>query len=228
MSEPTLEGQIVPRDRSPAIPTGRQRFYETYNTKSLGDEPIGGDSGGPKVGGSALRNGMSKLPNGSGANVAVKLPFGVPRFLGARSVLLFAWMAAMAMVSLDEWHTNHILPRPARLWYTSLLFLLLAMVSTIDILVPVANLFALGMIIVLGMQYYSGTGQFGVSGAAEAAAGALTTIAPTGSQLAPGEGNESVSLPTTGQPGVIETQYIAGQNSTTVNLTPGQIAGTSQ
>lgn len=227
MSEPTLEGVIVPKGQSPAIPTGRQKFYETYNTRSLGNEPIGGDSGGGGGGGSKTSNFMSKIPGKSG-NVAVRVPFGAPKFLGARSVLLFAWMAAMAMVSLDEWHTNHVLPRPARLWYTSLTFFLLAAVSTIDVLVPLTNLFALGLIIVLAMQYYTGTGQFGVSGVAEAAAGALTNPATPVSTLTPGTGNESVSLPTTGQPGVIETQYIAGQNSTTINLTPGQIAGTSQ
>jgi len=85
-------------------------------------------------------------------------------------MLLFTWAIAMVLVSLDEWHTYHILPRPARLWYTSLTFLLLAAASTIDAFVPITTLFAFGLIIVLGYQYYQGEGQFGQFGSTEATA----------------------------------------------------------
>jgi hypothetical protein len=89
-------------------------------------------------------------------------------------MIMLAWAAAMIMVSLDEWHTYHILPRPARLWDTSLTFLLIAGVSTFDPLVPICSIFAIGLVIMLGYQYYQGTGQFGSFGASESANGAAT------------------------------------------------------
>lgn len=200
MSEGAIEPTAV-YPRGAGIQTGRQKFYETYNTRLLADEPMGGGDtgggGGFNYQGGFIHRTMSRVPNGSGPQVSV--PTGVPKFLGSRAGLLLAWVVAMAMVSLDEWHTNHILPRPARLWYTSLLFFLLAIVSTIDAMVPIVNLFALGMVIVLGMQYYSGTGQFGTTGETEsggspttaadsATAGALTGAGTGASPITQGVG----------------------------------------
>lgn len=89
------------------------------------------------------------------------VPRGVPAFLGNREVIFVAWMVAMILVGFDEWKNNNILPRPQRLWYTSLTYGLLALVSGIDFVVPIANAFAIGFTLVLLYQYYQKTGQFG-------------------------------------------------------------------
>lgn len=160
------EGAIEPTAVHPPLATGRQRFYDTYNTR---DVPIGGDGGG--VPGSGTVNKTTslfvRLPGGS---QSAQTPGYLPKFLGSRSIIMFAWAAAMAMVSLDEWHTYHILPRPARLWDTSLTFMLIAAVSSFDALTPICTIFAIGLVIALAYQYYNGGGQFGGFGQAEAAA----------------------------------------------------------
>lgn len=66
----------------------------------------------------------------------------------------------MIVVGFDDWHNYHILPRPARLWYTSLTYGLLILASMADALVPLANALAIGYAIMLIWQYYNGTGQF--------------------------------------------------------------------
>lgn len=163
-------GVIEPSAVHPPIATGRQRIYDTYNTQ---DVPIGG--GGAPVPGERATQGVQnifvRLPGGS---QPAQVPNFLPKFLGSRSMIMLAWAAAMIMVSLDEWHTYHILPRPARLWDTSLTFLLIAGVSTFDPLVPICSIFAIGLVIMLGYQYYQGTGQFGSFGASESANGAAT------------------------------------------------------
>jgi hypothetical protein len=149
------------------VTTGRQRIYDTYNTRDI---PIGGDSGGSILG-------SPKNVTQNVTQIGVRLPGGgqqasvpdfLPKFLGSRQIILFSWVAAMGMVSLDEWHTYHILPRPARLWDTSLTFLLIAAVSSFDPLVPICTVFAIGLVIMLGYQYYQGAGQFCGFGATEA------------------------------------------------------------
>jgi hypothetical protein len=165
MSEGAIEPTAVYSPGTGPAQTGRQRIYETYNTR---DVPLGGDetisAPRPSTGGRAY--GMfSRLPGGA-APVAV--PKGVPRFLGSRPIILFAWGLAMVMVSLDEWHTHHVLPRPARLWYTSLTYFLLAAAASFDPLVPLATAMAIGLTIAVGYQYYTGAGSFGNYGAQEA------------------------------------------------------------
>jgi hypothetical protein len=86
---------------------------------------------------------------------------GVPVFLSNREVIFMAWLIAMILIGFDEWHNHGILPRPQRLWYTSLTYGILALVSGIDAVVPIANAFALGFTLVLLYQYYQKTGQFG-------------------------------------------------------------------
>jgi hypothetical protein len=90
----------------------------------------------------------------------VSMPKGVPAILGNRSVIFSSWAVSMVVVCFDEWHNYHILPRPARLWYTSLTFGLLVLASIPDALVPLANAFAIGFTIMLIWQYYNGSGQF--------------------------------------------------------------------
>lgn len=160
---------VYPPGQSPASAGGQQRFYQTYNTRNLG-HPIPQYSqyrGGFSYSNSRIYRAMQNAPQGA-MQVKVPGPKGMQIF-GARPILFFAWIAAMMMVSLDEWHTYHILPRPARLWYTSLAFVMMALLSVADAFVPLVNLFAIGMVIVLGYQYYTGRGQFGQAGAKEAA-----------------------------------------------------------
>jgi hypothetical protein len=158
---------ISPSRTVEPIQTGRQRFYDTYNTR---DVPLGGDTAvgrqGPAV---RIVNITARFPGGG---QPAPTPKGVPSFLGSRSIILFAWGAAMAMVSLDEWHAYHILPRPARLWDTTLTYFLLAAVSTFDPLTPICTLIAVGLTIAVAYNYYQGAGGFGGFGAAEAQAAA--------------------------------------------------------
>lgn len=89
------------------------------------------------------------------------VPKGLPRFLGDRGTIFYAWMIAMAIVGWDDWHNYKILPRPRRLWDTSLLYGLLALLSLADAVVPLANVFAVGYAMTLLWNYYNGAGQFG-------------------------------------------------------------------
>jgi hypothetical protein len=172
VSDDTIEPSAIfpPRNRGGEVvpvKTGRQKFYDTYNTHDI---PLGGDEnlpppsggGGFNYQGGRVHRAFQSLPNGSGA-APVTLPKPLPRFLAARPYLFFLWVAAMGMVAFDEWHSFHILPRPARLWYTSITFFILALISISDRLVPIVNIYATGLVIVLGYQYYQGTGQFGAA-----------------------------------------------------------------
>jgi hypothetical protein len=150
------------------FPGAGRRFYSTYNTRNINppSPPPGPAPGRPgfNYNGGFLYRQFQRVPGGG---QQVQTPGGVPRFFGNRSLILLAWVAAMAMVSLDEWHTYGILPRPARLWYTTTTYLLIAAASTVDALVPICSIFAIGLTITLAYQYYSGTGQFGSYGAQE-------------------------------------------------------------
>lgn len=90
----------------------------------------------------------------------VNVPKPLPRFIGARPIILYAWMGAMILVAFDEWHTNHIFPRPSRLWYTTLVYGMLGMLGIIDPLVPIANALAMGYTVTLYYQYFNESGQF--------------------------------------------------------------------
>jgi hypothetical protein len=113
------------------------------------------------------------------------IPRGMPRFLGNRQVLVGSWFIAIALVSWDEWDRNGILPRPLRLWDVTMVYAGLAVVSVIDVLVPIANALAIGYTVVLLYQFFNGTGQFGsvsggtatLAGLAAAGAGAATATA---------------------------------------------------
>jgi hypothetical protein len=86
----------------------------------------------------------------------VDIPKGLPKALGNRSLIFNAWIVAMIVVGFDEWHNLHIFPRPLRLWYTSLFYGILVMVAMADVMVPIANAFAVGYTITLLYQYYNG------------------------------------------------------------------------
>lgn len=90
----------------------------------------------------------------------VNVPRQVPRFLGNRQTIVYSWLGAMAILSWDEWHNNHILPRPSRLWSATWVYLFLILLGMVDSLVPIANALAIGYMITLAWQYYNGSGQF--------------------------------------------------------------------
>lgn len=96
---------------------------------------------------------------GSGATRA-QVPQGVPAFLGNQRTVVYAWMAAMATITVDEWHRHHMLPRPSRLWWASLFYGMLAIMGMAEGLIPLVNAFAIGYLIRLLWQYYNGEGQF--------------------------------------------------------------------
>jgi hypothetical protein len=100
---------------------------------------------------------------------ATSVPSGIPAFLGNREVIFGSWAVAMALVSWDEWKNNGILPRPYRLWDTTLLYGGLCLLSIVDALVPIANALAIGYTIALMYEFFTGGGDFGGEGEAEAA-----------------------------------------------------------
>lgn len=146
-------------------PVSGSRYYQGYNTRVIPNVPPPQAASGFNYSNSRIYRAMQTAPGGA---IRVNVPNGTPRFLGSRTIILLAWAMSMTMVSLDEWHTYHILPRPARLWYTSLTYFLLALVATIDVAVPIVNLFAIGFTLAVALNYYQGTGGFGGFGSKEA------------------------------------------------------------
>lgn len=107
--------------------------------------------------------------------------------LNNRSVVFNMWIVAMILVSFDEWHNLGILPRPARLWDTTLIYGVLVLLGFVDAMVPLSNALAIGYTIVLLVQYFQGnitpegntqTGT-ATSGNAQAATAATGTQSPT-------------------------------------------------
>lgn len=90
----------------------------------------------------------------------VNVPKGIPSFMGHATTIIFAWGVAMAVITVDEWHVNKILPRPSRLWWTSLVYAILAVVGMSEALLPLVNALAIGYTIVLLYQYFNKAGQF--------------------------------------------------------------------
>lgn len=97
-------------------------------------------------------------------STTVQMPRQLPSFLGNRQTIVYSWAASMAIISWDEWHNNHILPRPARLWYATGFYLLLVLLGMVDAMVPIANALAIGYTIMLAWQYFNQSGQFGKGG----------------------------------------------------------------
>jgi hypothetical protein len=92
--------------------------------------------------------------------VTVRTPRHVPSVLGNGQLIGYAWLVSMILVGFDEWKNNGILPRPMRLWDTSIVYGLLALLAIIPPLIPLANALAVGYTIVLLWQYFNGQGQF--------------------------------------------------------------------
>jgi len=119
----------------------------------------GGSQGQSRTGsGSAGQNAGSGSPKGQ--QKQVKLPAHVPRVFANEYLVFGAWIAAMIIVCFDEWHNYGILPRPSRLWYTSVTFGILAILGIFSGILPLVNALAVGFTIMLLWQYYNGSGQF--------------------------------------------------------------------
>lgn len=94
----------------------------------------------------------------------VTVPSGLPPILASRRAIVFAWAGSMGVISWDEWHNNHILPRPARLWYATAFYLMLVILSMTQWTTGIANALAIGYFIMLVWEYFNGSGQFSASG----------------------------------------------------------------
>lgn len=149
----------------PARRTSSTRFPDTQNNKPVYADVT--DAGRPRTeyvylqnkgaGGGGGRWTLRWLPP---ARRAQHGPTWVPGWLLSDKVLLYSWLGAMAVIAVDEWHNNGILPRPARLWYTSLTYFLLMGLGMVDPMIPIANALGIGFFMVLIYQYNTGAGQF--------------------------------------------------------------------
>lgn len=83
-----------------------------------------------------------------------------PRFMGSQRTIIFAWIVAMIFVVADEWKRFGILPRPSRLWWTTLVYGILALLSQLEALIPLTNALALGYSITVAWQFFNKEGQF--------------------------------------------------------------------
>jgi|SRR5215469_14517229 len=144
-------------------------------------EPQGGRFGGIRVRG----YGRNYRPPGWDQPYRVNIPKQMPAFFGDRRIIMNAWFAAIVFVAYDEWVNYGVLPRPSRLWYTSLLYGMLMLLSVADPVVPFANLLAIGFTFVLLYQLMGQTGQFTKSAGANAGAGTATGQG-SGTTQAPG------------------------------------------
>jgi hypothetical protein len=157
MSQQPIEGKVVATrygNNPPAAPgpssSGGPRTEYVY----LQDNDQGGDG---SEGQQKRTYGLSYIRN---EPRKVGTPKWAPSFLGHRTVLGTTWLISMVVVGVDDWHNNGVLPRPSRLWYTSLAFGLMALASIVEALVPIINLIAIGFTLMLIWQYFNKTGQF--------------------------------------------------------------------
>jgi len=84
------------------------------------------------------------------------VPRGMPRFLANRTMLLMLWLIAMVLVASDEWSLGFKFPRPARLWWASVTYFVLFILSQSDFLTPICNALGAGYCIVLTYENVSG------------------------------------------------------------------------
>lgn len=150
----TASREVAVRDTTPsrsAGPSYRTRGIPGSVDTSYTEPPeVSGGSGGPSF---TARWG-ARLP-------ATRRTGGR---LGSQRIIIMCWFAAMGIICYDEWKQNGILARPARLWWTSLFYGLLALAGFIDALIPLLNVIAIGYTIMLAWQYFNREGQFAVSG----------------------------------------------------------------
>lgn len=115
----------------------------------------------PSGGGRMTRfNGRTASFVAQGAAQHVQVPKGIPGIFGNQTVIIMAWMIALAIIFYAEWKEHHILARPKRLWFTSLVYGILCVVGMVEALVPLATALAVGYTIVLGWQFFNEQGQF--------------------------------------------------------------------
>lgn len=159
---PAARQSKPPATQTTSPARGQRTINVTYNINNGGSQnPSGGtgtSAGGGKFGTGWVRGYLAAQPR------QVSTPNGVPRWLGNGSIVAYAWIVAMILVGFDEWKNHGILPRPARLWDTSIVYGLLVLLGFIDVMIPIANALAIGYTIVLLWQYYNGEGQFGQTG----------------------------------------------------------------
>lgn len=84
------------------------------------------------------------------------LPYWLRGSLNNRAIVFNMWLVAMIIIGFDEWHNLGILPRPARMWDTSLLYGLLIIGGFVDLAVPIMNMLAIGFTIALAVKYFQG------------------------------------------------------------------------
>jgi hypothetical protein len=94
------------------------------------------------------------------ANRVVSVPNGLPRFLGNRSIVVWAWVGSMVVIGVNDWKNHSYLPNPSKFWYSSLLYGLLLMASLIEPLVPLVNALAIGYFLYTLWAFFNKTGQF--------------------------------------------------------------------
>lgn len=81
-------------------------------------------------------------------------------FIHSSGAIPVMWGVAMGLVFVDEWREHRILARPARLWWSSIAYFILAVVAHFGPLMPIAVLIAVGLTIQLAYQYFNREGQF--------------------------------------------------------------------
>ena len=99
----------------------------------------------------------------------------VPGWMADRKIVIAAWAVAMVLVGVSDHQQGYLLPRPARLWSTSAVYFILAMAGSVPEVVPIVNAFAIGMVIVLALDYYNTTGIFTASASPAAPGGGPAT-----------------------------------------------------
>lgn len=90
------------------------------------------------------------------SSLSNSLPYWLKGSVNNRAIVFNMWLIAMIIIGFDEWHNLNVLPRPARLWDTSLLYGLLIIAGFVDAAVPIANLLAIGFTISLLIKYFQG------------------------------------------------------------------------
>jgi hypothetical protein len=115
-------------------------------------------------GGTIFGNVSSAVSGGTGIvtreSQSTRPPFGLPGWMGNRRIITAAWVSSMIIVGFDDWKNHGVLPRPSRLWYSSVVYGILALLSMAEPLVPICNALAVGYAVTLLWQYYNGTGAF--------------------------------------------------------------------
>lgn len=161
---PAARQSKPPASASTKSPTRSRVINVNYNINNESDgggwKPSGGTGTQGRTGGGPNWLNTTRGVLGSPAR-QVSTPPMIPRWLGNQKIVAYSWIVAMVAVGWDEWKNHGILPRPVRLWDTSIVYGLLTLVSFIDIMVPIANALAIGYTIVLLYQLYNHTGQFG-------------------------------------------------------------------